>query len=58
MSTRVDMFPQEYTDKLQMLQDSLDPIPTDLVKGKSPFGEGTDFTLPWFFKIIWTLFAL
>ena len=32
ISTRVDLFPQQYIDKLQVLQDSIDPIPTALVK--------------------------
>lgn len=34
MSTRVDIFPQQYIQRLQKLQDSLDPIPTELVKSK------------------------
>lgn len=32
ISTRVDMFPKQYTDRLQTLQDSVDPIPASVVK--------------------------
>lgn len=32
ISTRVDLFPAAYTEKLQDLQDSLDPMPFDLVR--------------------------
>ncbi|CAN0343333.1 unnamed protein product [Ascophyllum nodosum] len=32
LSTRVDLFPEQYTTKLRSLQDSVEPIPTDLVK--------------------------
>ena len=32
VSTRVDLFPEAYTTKLQQLQDGLDPMPFDLVK--------------------------
>ncbi|CAM9673898.1 unnamed protein product [Discosporangium mesarthrocarpum] len=32
LSTRVDLFPENYTTRLQSLQDSVEPIPTDLVK--------------------------
>eukprot|EP00752_Nemacystus_decipiens_P011646 g10339.t1 len=32
LSTRVDLFPEQYTSKLQSLQDSVEPIPTELVK--------------------------
>jgi hypothetical protein len=32
ISTRVDMFPKQYTDKLQSLQDAVDPIPASVVK--------------------------
>lgn len=33
LSTRVDIFPEAYTSKLQKLQDSVDPIPSSIVKG-------------------------
>lgn len=33
ISTRVDLFPQAYTDKLQQLQDGIEAMPFDLVKG-------------------------
>ncbi|CAM9326242.1 unnamed protein product [Choristocarpus tenellus] len=32
LSTRVDLFPESYTTKLQSLQDSVEPIPTEMVK--------------------------
>lgn len=32
ISTRVDMFPKQYTDRLQKLQDAVDPIPVSVVK--------------------------
>lgn len=32
ISTRVDIFPPQYTSKLAMTQDKLDPIPADVVK--------------------------
>jgi len=32
ISTRVDMFPKQYTDRLMSLQDSVEPIPTSVVK--------------------------
>ena len=32
LSTRVDLFAEPYTDKLQILQDGLEAIPTDVVK--------------------------
>jgi len=32
ISTRVDLFPEAYTSKLQKLQDGLDPMPFDLVE--------------------------
>lgn len=32
ISTRIDIFPVEYTSKLAVTQDALDPIPTDIIK--------------------------
>jgi len=32
LSTRVDLFPKAYTDRLRVLQDSLPPVPTDEIK--------------------------
>ncbi len=32
ISTRVDMFPKAYTDRLMSLQDSVEPVPTPVVK--------------------------
>ncbi len=32
ISTRVDMFPEQYTEKLASLQDAVDPIPASVVK--------------------------
>jgi aarF domain-containing kinase len=32
ISTRVDIFPPQYTDKLALMQDSLDPIAGDIIK--------------------------
>lgn len=32
ISTRVDMFPKQYTDRLQKLQDAVDPVPASVVK--------------------------
>jgi aarF domain-containing kinase len=32
ISTRVDLFPEAYTSKLQELQDSIEPMPFDLVE--------------------------
>ncbi len=32
ISTRVDIFPQQYTTKLSIMQDSLDPLPSNIVK--------------------------
>ena len=33
ISTRVDIFPKQYTSKLAMTQDNLDPLPVDVIKG-------------------------
>jgi predicted unusual protein kinase regulating ubiquinone biosynthesis (AarF/ABC1/UbiB family) len=35
MSSRVDVFPQQYIERLQKLQDSLEPIPFEVVASKS-----------------------
>ena len=32
ISTRVDIFPPQYTSKLSIMQDSLDPLPSNIVK--------------------------
>ena len=32
ISTRVDIFPKQYTSKLAMTQDNLDPLPGDIIK--------------------------
>ena len=32
ISTRVDLFPEQYTSKLASLQDDLDPMPADVIK--------------------------
>ena len=32
ISTRVDLFPEQYTSRLSSLQDDLDPMPSDLVR--------------------------
>lgn len=32
ISTRVDIFPSQYTSKLSIMQDSLDPLPSNIVK--------------------------
>jgi predicted unusual protein kinase regulating ubiquinone biosynthesis (AarF/ABC1/UbiB family) len=32
ISSRVDLFPKQYITKLQKLQDSVDPIPVEVVK--------------------------
>ena len=32
ISTRVDIFPLQYTTKLRPMQDSLDPVPTEIIK--------------------------
>ena len=42
ISTRVDLFPEQYTSRLASLQDDLDPMPTETVhapraKGRWPF---------------------
>lgn len=47
ISTRVDLFPEAYTSKLQQLQDGIEPMPFELVKsvveqellGGAPLGE-------------------
>lgn len=33
ISTRVDIFPAQYTSKLAMTQDALDPLPIDIIRG-------------------------
>ena len=32
ISTRVDIFPKQYTSKLSLTQDNLDPLPGDVIK--------------------------
>lgn len=46
ISTRVDIFPEQYTSKLAMMQDSLDPLPADVIKDivKKDLLEGADLS--------------
>eukprot|EP00962_Isochrysis_galbana_P003716 scaffold1050_cov130-Isochrysis_galbana.AAC.1 len=36
ISTRVDLFPEQYTSRLASLQDSLDPMPAEVRRGAGP----------------------
>lgn len=40
ISTRVDLFPEQYTSRLASLQDDLDPMPASQVPGHEPVQDG------------------
>lgn len=52
ISTRVDIFPEEYTTKLSIMQDALDPLPgyviKDIVKKELLHGAELDEIFSWF----------
>lgn len=46
ISTRVDIFPKQYTEKLALTQDALDPLPGDVIKAivKQELTNGADLS--------------